>query len=147
MQLAATDYGPAVEDPLVVRFCNNSEPAYTIVLECMTKRHTLFWTSDGEYFEDKMFSLNSNPCFQQHDNGFTFLLIQRENLADGNNSYISQLRVNTSTLEDSIPPSGQMNVTCKALDTIREIVFIKISGIYYYSFAVATYSTTYLFSY
>ena len=130
VQLVATDYGPAVEDTLVVRFCNNSDYVYTIVLECMTKSHTLCWTCADECFEQKTFSQTSNSCDPQCDNGFTFLLIQREDLTGGNYSYISQLRVNTTTLQNSL--SGQINVTCQAFHNRRDIVFIEISGIYYY---------------
>ena len=119
-----------MENQLVVRFCNNFDYVYTIVLECMTKSYTLSWTCDDQCFQEKTFFLESNSCDPQHDNGFTFLLIQRENLADDNYSYISQLRVNTSTLKNFTPPSGQMKVTCKALDTNKEIVFIQVSGMY-----------------
>ena len=126
VQLVGTDYGPAVEDPLIIRFCNDSD--YTIVLECMTISSTLNWTSDGQYFEDQIFGPhNSNVCEPMTDSGFTFLLIQREDL-DNNSVYISQLRVNTSTLADATPSSGQMSVTCQAVFNEKDIIFIETSG-------------------
>ena len=130
VQVVAADYGPATEDPLVVRFCNDSDDAYTIVLECTTKSHTLNWTSDGQYFNERIFNFNSNFCDPKNDSGFTFSLISRDNLYGnkGNSLYVSQLRVSTSTLANVIPSSGEMKVTCQALDTKYEIVLIRISG-------------------
>ena len=94
VQLVGTDYGPSV-DPLIIRFCNDSN--YTIVLECMTISHTLIWKSEVGYFGDITFSpMTDNFCLPILNNGFTFLLIQSDELDNETAYYISQLRVNTS---------------------------------------------------
>ena len=133
VQVVATDNGLTVEDPLVVSFCNDSDNIYTIVLECTTKGRSLIWTS--EYF-DKHFNIQSEPCNQKDDPkdenaGFTFLLNRKEYLNDTEKNilYVSQLWMNTNTLVDLIPHSGQINVTCQALNTKSETVLIKLSGI------------------
>ena len=144
VQLVGTDYGPSVEKQLIIRFCNDSD--YTIVLECMTISHTLTWKSEIGYFEDITFiQMTGNFCLPILDNGFTFLLIQSDELDNGT-AYISQLRVNTSTLEQAIPNSaGNMSVTCQARYDKKDIIFIRQSGtmlfFYYGSIREALYTS------
>ena len=131
VQLVAADYGPTNDqDPLIVTFCQNEN--YTIVLECrVSRQHSLMWSSPDPQFTET-FSLMSNTCNDSRTTmGFTFLLIEKDGIEDPSgesNLYISQLRVNTSTLSDIIPTSGQLNVTCQSSAEETRMKFIQISG-------------------
>lgn len=126
VNLAASDYGPTVEDPLVVRFCKNQN--YTIVLEySVTKSHTLMWYS--EIFS-RTFIPDSPLCADDDmQSNFSFVLINSEsynNVTD----YTSQLRVTTSSLSSIMPDSRQLRVTCRANAVVKETLFIEISGLH-----------------
>ena len=134
VELAACDYRPKGENfTLVVRFCPNLD--YTIVLECsVTNTYSLLWrlNNTSETIEFSPQDSCEQPPKMNQGSGFYFSLIEKviDNYTNGtdNNSYISQLRVSTSHLNNVVGTSYQYGVICQSSVENQRMSFIQISG-------------------
>lgn len=111
VQLVTSDYNEAdAQEQRNITFCKNTD--YTIVLECLTTSSSPAqrWNTSISSVTHTFTDSSSNGMEVPRD-GFNFVLIYSYD--SGNlRTYLSQLRVNTSTLSNAMETQNNMKEIC-----------------------------------